>query len=164
MNNKKYSLKDSFKSSFVSGKDQFLKVEEMSNGTTYAITYNPQSQPDLNELNGFVDWWGEQEELFARLKGCKIRLYCETSKTSRLHFHGFLLITNRVKFALYSVPVLQKRGSTVVKPFDSVEGYVEWLAYCLKIQNDMQDFIISEFSPKFNVIEKSDSNKIVSSY
>ncbi|UTM74943.1 replication-associated protein [Tick-associated circular DNA satellite] len=164
MNNKN-SLKDSFKNSiFNNAKDQFLKIEEMSNGSVYAITYNPQTQPDHPSLNGFVDWWGEQQELFDRCTNCAVRLYCEISKTGRVHFHGLVKILNRVKFGMFDVPRLIKFGSTVIK---QIEHYDEWISYCLKIQNDMQDFIIREFNPMINdkyLKESSDYEKVITTF
>lgn len=156
MNNK--SL---FKKSLGDLKDEFLKVEETNNNCTYAITYNPQSQPDHGLPTGFLDWWGEQEDLFKRLRGCKVRLYAEPSKTGRIHFHGLIKITNRVSFAIHDVPKLKYHGSTVIK---LIEQHEEWLAYCLKVQNDFQDWLLSEFHPKILLHHKdvSDSEKTIS--
>lgn len=151
-------LKDNFKSAagFADGGNVWIKPEDMSNNMTYAITINPESQPDYSTCNGFVDWWGEQVEKFNRLKGCKLTLFCETSQKGRMHFHGFIKIIKRVIFSMFDVPCLQKFFSTKmrylgcvksVEEYNLFDDYADWYAYCLKLQNDMQEYICGEFIP-----------------
>lgn len=148
-------LKDSFKESAFSSKDEFIKPEDIDMSALYAITYNPKDQPDLALSQGFIDWWLDQKKLLTNLRGCNVRLFLEISKTGRHHFHGFIKITNRVKFAVYDTPKLQKEGSTCIKPIafgpdeNKFDHFIEWFAYCLKLQNDMQDYIHDQITPVF---------------
>lgn len=155
------NLKQQFKDSAFPAGDTFIKCEDLVNGQLYAITFNPAEQPDLSAPNGILDWWGEQNHLFHRITGAIVHLYCETSKTGRLHFHGFIKVKNRVKFCIFDVPILQKNGKTCIKtiglPDQCVfEQYGEWITYCLKQQNDMQELLIQECHSRFDKLEKSD--------
>ena len=147
------NLKQQFKESAFSSKDTFLKCEDLENGKEYAITYNPADQPDYDAPRPLLDWWGEQKYLFESLKGCAVRLYLEVSKTGRHHWHGFIKILNRIKFCIHDTCRLIKHGSTMIKPIglpsqDESEQRCEWLCYCLKLQQDIQEYIVSEsFAP-----------------
>lgn len=166
-------LKDSFRESVFSSKDEFLKVEDIILKRHYAITYNPKDQPDHSLSQGFIDWMLEQKSLFKSMKGCKVRLFLEVSKTGRHHFHGIIQFTNRVKFAVFDTPKLVRSGSTLVKGIgygpdeDVFDHYAEWQSYCLKIQPDMQEYIHDQITPKIcqkDYKDNFDSNYTVSNF
>lgn len=150
------SLKQTFKGGLPKEKDVFLHVEDTQNGKTYAITLGPKSQPDFRSPNGLTDWLGEQRAFLKSLKGADFRLYIETSKTGRLHFHGYIMITNRVLFAIRSVPQLMSFYSTVIKDMLTMDDYINWMVYCTKIQNDMTDYLCSEILSPIKKYELSD--------
>lgn len=149
------NLKQQFKESAYSSKDTFLKCEDMVNGGVYAITFNPEHQPDLDAPRSVLDWWGEQKDHLS-LKAASVRLFCEVSKTGRFHFHGFIKILNRVCFCIYDTKKLSRWGSVCIKQIglpdqDPFDQYAEWYDYCLKCQPDMQDFLSKEM---FSVLAK----------
>lgn len=135
-------------------KDEFLKPEDISHDGIYAITINPQQQPDLDNPTGFLDWWGKMKRLLIDdIKGAKLHLFCETSRSGRLHFHGFIKYTNPVIFSLFSVPYFVEEFSTVIKP---LEDYSDWYSYCYKQQHLMQDFMHGQLKDRikdYNTID-----------
>lgn len=151
-----HPLKAAWQASASNSKDTFISPENMENNGTYAFTYNPQEQPRHDLAMGFKEWWSDQLSMFKSFKGASLRLFLEVSKTGRHHFHGFLYIKNRVNFVVFDVPKLQRNGSSKVEAFAYKEGenmydhHALWLAYCLKIQPDMQEYIHDQLYPKTN--------------
>lgn len=124
-------------------KNTFLQFEEMDDNGIYAFTFNPIDQPKDGPL-GVLEWFDQLKSFFFNMKYSKYRLYIEVSKTGRWHLHGFINIKNRLRFCIKDVPQLIIFGTTCIKIIKTTDDYANWLAYCNKQQNEMNDLLTSE--------------------
>lgn len=124
-------------------KHVLLSYDELENGCMYAFTFNPSDQPKPSCL-GVHEWYGEMKGFFNGMQYSKYRLYTEVSKTGRFHFHGFIKIINRLKFCIKEVNQLTTFGTVCIKRLKTMEDYLEWLAYCNKQQNEINDYLTEE--------------------
>lgn len=144
-------------------KNQFLDYEALENGCIYEFTYNPMQQPILTDSLGIKDFFLIMKDFFLSLKGCRVRMFMEVSKTGRFHFHGFLKMTDRLAFSIHTAPRLIERGSSKLGIFSNMDSYVRWLIYCNKQQNDIQEYLkrelYSDFDPK--ALSKRDPDGVI---
>lgn len=157
------SIKDSFKTAagFKSNsKNQFLPYERLNTKQMYAFTFNPEAQPVLDHPIGVKNWWENMTEFFDELKHCEVRMYCEVSTTGRWHLHGFIHITDKLRFTIYDIPKITSKGSSKIDIMDTSDDYITWLIYCNKQQNEIQDYLTEhlycEVDPKSHKYKNSD--------
>lgn len=138
------TLKDSFKAAAGMGKNaknQFLEYERLQVDEMYAFTLNPVDQPVHSHPIGVKIWYENLCDFIKELKYCKVRLYIEVSKTGRFHGHGFLWVTDKLRFTIYDVPKIISKGSSKIDTMATPDDYVYWLIYCNKQQNEMNDYL-----------------------
>lgn len=123
-----------------SKKQTILPYEELEDGCVYAFTYNPIDQPKPGAL-GELEWFDEMRQFFYGLQYSKYRLYTEVSKTGRWHFHGLIKITDRLRFTIREIGQLMTFGNLCMKRFKTTDDHMNWLAYCNKQQNELQDYL-----------------------
>lgn len=137
-------FKNTLKNGFQKKKQNFLPFEEMVDNGIYAFTYNPIDQPRLEDPLGISDWYSSMKYLFQKLKYARVYLYTEVSKTGRWHFHGFIIIKNRLKFQVFDIQNLMPYGTSCIKVIPTTDDYANWLAYCHKQQNEMNDLLTEQ--------------------
>lgn len=59
-------------------------------------------------------------------------LFPELDQNGRLHYHGLIKLTDRVKWFKLVKPALQTYGFICVKPLKSFIDHLNWSIYCLK--------------------------------
>lgn len=124
----------------------FLKPENIVEGTIYAFTYNPSTQPYRDGIgpNPIKFWWDNIVDEFNEYKYCELMLYPEISSMGRLHFHGVIIILDTAKFYYYTVPEMVKNASIEM---DTVKDELVWYEYCTKQEVFIQQFLHSETMP-----------------
>lgn len=131
-----------FKKTFEKPKNIFLKPENIFVNERYAFNFNPSGQPKIGKLNSLKEWIGVYSKfLLHTLKGCKVELFVEISCTGRYHFHGYIKITDKIKFYTCDVHELQLNGTSIMKVIDNEEV---WGIYCNKQQSFIQPHLKDE--------------------
>lgn len=118
--------------------------EDFVDGALYAFTYNPIDQPNVSSDDGSPEysWYCFMKNFFKNYKTFRVQLYIEISTTGRWHLHGYLHLLNRFLFCMKDLKSLQQYGTVAIKPIDN---YIEWHAYCVKQQTEMQLFLQDSF-------------------
>lgn len=76
-----------------------MKIEDISLGSTYAVSINPESQPKSNKQVDVYIWYREWYDILVQLsKDNPMKLYIESSPTGRYHFHGNIVINDYHKY------------------------------------------------------------------
>lgn len=120
-----------------------LKPENICLGDRYAFSFNPESQPIVQNfhnvrLTTFSQWADEIYAVFDKCKYCKIETVMEISAGSRLHFHGYITITKLIEFYFYDLKILKFHGSFEI---DTIGGGLDaWDDYCIKLKYPMIKF------------------------
>lgn len=110
-------------------KTQIPEMDDIIAGQPYAFTYNPSDKHQYfgqpNRLNKSV----VDLDSILLYKSMKYELYPELSRKGRIHFHGYVVFDQIVDGYMYSIPLLLKHGTVVIKQIDDNNT---WLQYCLK--------------------------------
>lgn len=119
-----------------------IKPEDMEKGTLYTFSYNPEEQPLFEKfyksrLNNLSDWSQKQIELFNSLKYCEIECVIEISQKARFHYHGYIMITDIVKFFIHDLAKLRHYGTYEI---DKITDSDKWKNYIYKQKRFMYDY------------------------
>lgn len=136
-------------------KHDLLKIEDinecLTSATTeqqrsqvwFAITLNPKAELGRHKFETF---FGMQLALLKNLmRNCEFELYPESSPSGRIHFHGYVRITNIVEY-IRDLPDLLDKFTVCIKFVEDCEEigsdddvknrkYQTWQAYCEKQKN-----------------------------
>lgn len=128
----------------IDSKFKCIKPEQVIPDMNYAFSYNPEEQPTPQRfynitLNCFESWSQKIYEIFATLRYCEIETYMEISKNGRLHFHGYIRISDIPKFFFYDIKKLRHHGTYEI---DEINDEDTWIDYCVKQREYMTDFCI----------------------
>lgn len=127
-----------------SGKNRYIKPEDLCLNCGYSFSFNPETQPDLKDVDGLRSWYNDMKMLFTdRLQYCRVRLFLEFSQFGRWHFHGYIWVKS-YEFYLYDVPRINFWGSSEM---DIINDPEVWLQYCWKSQTFVQQILLKEFQP-----------------
>lgn len=123
-------------------KYSIISPEDISLDERYSFSYNPEEQPDVQRfycitLKCFESWSQKIYEIFSTLRYCEIETYVEISKAGRLHFHGYIRITDIANFYFYDLRKLKHYGTFEI---DFIEQDENWDAYIKKQSWFMEDF------------------------
>lgn len=97
-------------------------------------TYLTSSSPDMA-------YWPQRSLIQRLLQRCSkdYKMFPEFSDSGHLHWHGYVLVHDTVKWFMQVIPTIVKRiGFIKVKPVKSLQA---WLEYCTKSQEDMYRYI-----------------------
>lgn len=125
-------------------KNEFVKLEDCHVHQRYSFSYNPVDQPIMESPTGFKDWWQENYNFFRSMLHSTYQLYCELSPHGRWHFHGYVWVTNVLKFYMYDVPRMSNCACSMDSIGPTFDDENQWLAYCIKQQNQLSEFIKDE--------------------
>lgn len=119
-----------------------LKPEDTSVGIKYAFTYNLSDdwlphESNLMNHSKIINFLDFVIDLMGQMEGSNMTLFPEFSRKARLHFHGVLVITDRVKFYLKDIPLLVAHGNIKLDTLDDPEM---WDLYCRKNEDLMLDY------------------------
>lgn len=119
-----------------------IKPEDVVEGTEYTFSFNPEEQPLFQRfysmtLNNLKDWSQQQDNVFRSLKYCKINVVMEISSGGRLHYHGYITITDTVNFFLKTIKHLKHYGTYEI---DVITDPDKWSAYVYKMDKKMKSF------------------------
>lgn len=110
-------------------KNQGVKFDFLAPLKHYAFTINPKQECKSSNIKG---WYRDQwNELRSIIKGCSAQLHLESSPTGRLHWHGYIKVTNVADFRSF-LYALALHGTYVIK--EQFEGR-EWEEYIQKQRN-----------------------------
>lgn len=111
--------------------------EDMKVNEGYAFTYNPEVQPLTPKFTlDLITWHNGMDNMYKSLKYCDITLYPELSQGSRWHYHGYIRLTDVMKFFIYDLPILRENGSYEI---DILTDHEIWRKYVSKQENIMKD-------------------------
>lgn len=120
-----------------------IKPEQCVVGQRYAFSFNPLDQPKFVQfhkvtLTTYTDWQnGVRKHL--SFKHAKVNVFMEISSKGRLHYHGFIIIQNIVKFYLHDLPRLRMEGSYEI---DTISDLPIWHEYLVKQKSFMLPWCI----------------------
>lgn len=70
-----------------------IKIEDIVLDKEYALSINPEKQPNKNTIVDISIWYREIYDILLTFKdGLNITLYLEASPIGRYHFHGIIII------------------------------------------------------------------------
>lgn len=123
-----------------------VKPEDVKVGESYSFSYNPEDQPLVElfykvKLNTFSAWSRFYYDLFKSMKYCQVHLQMEISSGARLHYHGYIIITDIVKFFMYEIKRLRHYGTYEI---DTIKDRDKWEAYIDKQGDIMKIFCAKE--------------------
>lgn len=113
----------------------------------YAFSFNPVEQPSFQrfynmKLNNMRDWSERMKENL-QLKYAEVDVVLEISSKSRLHYHGYILVKDIVKFIIHDLSKLREYGTYSIKQIEDDEIWKEYVYKQLRFmkeyaeQNDM---------------------------
>lgn len=119
-----------------------IKPEEVVDNTLYTFSFNPEEQPMFQKfysmtLNNLKDWSQQQHNILTSLKYCKVECYMEISSGGRLHFHGYIKITDTVNFFLKTIKHIRHYGTYEI---DHITDHEKWSEYVSKMEKKMKTF------------------------
>lgn len=123
-----------------------VKPETVKFDKPLSFSFNPMVQPSFTSfykmtLNNLKDWSEQQDKFYKSLKHCQIHCCLEISSGGRLHHHGWILITNIVKFFLHTVKHLRDHGTYEI---DHIGDEQKWKDYVWKMKKIMIMFCNNE--------------------
>lgn len=110
-----------------------IPPEEMSNDLM-TFTFNPNFTPWDEKIMDITTYHNDLMDVFGQLKYCKIKLYHEISSSGKWHLHGFIIITDKMKFTLFDFKILKEHGTFEV---DTITDMIKWKEYVFKQRNLM---------------------------
>lgn len=76
---------------------------------------------------------------FAYLKRCtQFELYPELTIQGRLHLHGIIYLTDKIKWYKQVLPILMRSGYVKIKRIDNMD---KWIKYCRKDIDNMSQIL-----------------------
>lgn len=137
------------------------KPEEITLNTPYCFTISPKDQPELNLNDPILGVANSRLDSavrsmrahLMRLGGCYIKVNTELSSTGRIHYHGWITITDIKLFYLHDYEVLQKYGTykinkeTELMDADKAK-YKTWNSYIIKQSTIWGDDYMNIIVPK----------------
>lgn len=111
------------------------KVESLKIGEPMAISINPKDEWQAGQLP--IAWIRKQyDQLKQLVRGCELSLYPESSPTGRLHFHGYIIVTEILPY-LMTLHGLALYGTYCIKHLknkvsEDAEDENKWEDYCKK--------------------------------
>lgn len=138
---KSFSQKQAFKH-----KHSCIKPEDCDITKYYTFSFNPVEQPEFvsfykTHLNSLKDWSDNIKTNLLKLHFCKYHLACEISTGGRLHYHGYIRITNIVKFYLQDLAYLKTLGTFEI---DKITDNIKWDTYVYKQKIFMEPYCQTE--------------------
>lgn len=117
--------------------------EDIAVGVKYSFTYN------LNDLYSLaqglnlqhakvVNFFDMVNEIVCAVKGCGITMYPEVSKRGRVHFHGYITVTDKMLFYMHDVNHLALHGNFEV---DTIGDPLIWDLYINKNRELTYDWL-----------------------
>lgn len=123
------------------------KMEDIKVGVPMAITLNPIREHDPQRpIMCFITSQYNYLQQHALSGGYKLLLYPEASPTAKIHFHGYLIITDILKWIQKGCILLKDLNSFAIKLFfdekkdeddedGEPKGEERWKIYCTKQQH-----------------------------
>lgn len=118
-------------------------LETPSSGNLIALTVSPPYRiqgprycynDDMNFLK------------FIRLCSKHFIIYPELSRSSRLHYHGLILISDHIKYHKKIVPALKRMGHVKIDPIRTFADHLRWLLYIRK-EWETSRYVVKAASP-----------------
>lgn len=137
------SLKKIFKESYTGRKEfpqdfKCPKPEDVMLGEAYAFTLNPAEQPYCLMTHAkVVQFYDELKECMLKMHGCEITMHPELSVKQRLHFHGYIKITDKMLFYFHDITVLNNYGNIDI---EKINDPLIWDLYVYKNRDMMADY------------------------
>lgn len=126
-----------------------IPPEEIIAGRTYSFSFNPSDQPTRGDKSGPIkddflkNYDTELVNLFKRLKYCEIEIYAELSQLGRLHYHGWISITDIARFYMFEIHKLMFHGSFEI---DHLFDERKWFLYVTK-----QTYLMKPFCDDYGI-------------
>lgn len=115
------------------------KPEDSSEMIKYAFTLNPKEQCfDLMTHKHVIAFYDELKEMLIKLRGCSIMLVVELSVRARLHFHGYITITNKMLFYFHDLNIINSYGNACIEP---ITDPTIWDLYIYKNRDMMSEWL-----------------------
>lgn len=123
-------------------KYQCVKPEECHMDKLYSFSYNPEEQPLFEKfykmkLNNLRDWSNQQRQILSSLRYCTVDVVQEISSKGRLHYHGYIMITDIVRFYLHDLAKLRHYGTYEI---DHITDEDVWRTYVYKQERFMKQY------------------------
>lgn len=113
-----------------------------------AFTFNPKFIPDYkNFVLDMATYHNELINLFSTLKYAKIKVYHEISCLGKWHLHGFIKITDKMRFTLFDLHYLKDKG---VFEIDTIGNMEEWKLYIHK-QRDLMLELLQDYKIPYDI-------------
>lgn len=98
-----------------------IDVHLMEPKQLYAFTFNPIYGPEHNGYKEKLECFSEFDKkicnLFA-MKYAEVDMILEVSSSGKLHYHGYICITDIPNFFFYDIPRLRQEGCYEIDTFD----------------------------------------------
>lgn len=125
--------------------------EEIVPDAVMAFTYNPSFTPTDDEILDLPTYINELTDVFRKLKYCKLHLAHEISCNAKWHLHGYIKITDVMRFYIFDLKHLKSDG---VFEIDTISDPLKWKDYVYKQKALMTDFLASHKVPyEINTID-----------
>lgn len=117
------------------------KVETLDVNIRYAISYSPQPLHCENDkmLLGTIK---QMYNIIRKLNYCKLEVVIESSPTGRLHYHGWIQITQIAPFILFDIPIMVKEGTYEIDTCND-----KWKEYVYKQKDIWEPYIKKQQFP-----------------
>lgn len=142
-------------SQFTKPKHVVPNYEELTTGIEYCFTFNPNDKLQYfckpNRLAMCIH--GVDEVLSAySTRSYSLRLWPELSSKGRYHYHGNIIIYDKVEFYVHVIPHLMRHGTVHITEYIKLETdkliekkYTSWLDYCTK-QTHFHNYLFNHYS------------------
>lgn len=116
------------------------KYETVDRGDILAISIAPEDKYQFYDKEDRVETFKKYTRTHLTLMiktTCYLRLRTEVSPHGRLHYHGYVIIRDPLRFYLYTIPALEGSYTICIKPLTDEKV---WEDYCQK-QGIEDDYI-----------------------
>lgn len=128
-----------------------VPMEDCEKGVMYAISFNMRQQQDLIDpvtkvlvVKDRCLAHNKQTQKVLRLTtSFHWQLHMESSPTGRLHWHGYIIINDIMRFYIYDVPVLIDHMSICMK---RITDSKKWEQYCHKQHPYMKKYMLEHLN------------------
>lgn len=121
-----------------------ISPEDLILNVDLAFTFNPNFTPYDDHILDMKTYNNELVEVFTKLKYCKIKLVHEISCMGKFHLHGYIQISDRIRFYTTDLQMLKQHG---VFEIDTINDKEIWKQYVYKLSTDMKEFCKTEKVP-----------------
>lgn len=99
----------------------------------FALTVSPKDRVDkYNKIEHiYIDDVNIMRKYMKRCSSHYI-VYPETDAVGRLHYHGIIEVSDKIKFVKQVIPALKRIGYVCLKPLDTLKDNISWILYCSK--------------------------------